>query len=192
MKKHLLGLAIFSFIVVSFALVFTSFYVPESCPVTQIEAIPEPMIEKDTRYKCSKNIEQLEVGNTKFEIISSQYDFETKKLTSQIRMKLKNTEQMPVEISVGTMISTGNKLDSESLEIKASIVNTFDSNENKNELIFVVVNNFTSSKIKHNENLYAHFFLKPEYENDRLNKDYEILEAEPILFVHGKNSIIKK
>lgn len=192
MKKHLLGLVIFSFIVVLFALAFASFYVPESCPITRIEAIPEPVIAKDTRYKCSKNIDKINVENTKFEIISSQYDFETKKLTSQIRMKFENAEQIPMEISVGTMISTGNKLDSESLEIKASIVNTFDSNENKDELIFVVVNNFISSKIKHNENLYAHFFLKPEYENDRLNKDYEILEAEPILFVHGKNSIIKK
>ncbi|HMS41279.1 MAG TPA: hypothetical protein PKE69_13700 [Pyrinomonadaceae bacterium] len=49
MKKHLLGLAIFSFIVVSFVVSFGFIYATK---VGKVEEIKKPVIENDTRRKC--------------------------------------------------------------------------------------------------------------------------------------------
>ncbi len=49
MKKHLLGLAVFSFIVVSFAVTFGFIYTKK---VRKVEEIKKPVMENDTRKKC--------------------------------------------------------------------------------------------------------------------------------------------
>ena len=55
MKKHLLGLAIFSFIFAAFAIAFAYFYAPK---VLEINEVKRPVFENDTRNRCEKNFTQ--------------------------------------------------------------------------------------------------------------------------------------
>lgn len=186
MKKHLLGLGIFSFIVVSFAVAFL--YSPmEICPITQIEEIRTPVIKNNTRYRCQKREE-----NTRFEVISSQFDLDSNKLISQIRVKLGKNVNMPKKVKAKTVVFSSDKTYMPLLYGATNAeTKTFVMGNNQNEAVFIVESELSKSrKIEGNENLYAKFDLTVTFENGQ-----EIIsvnsEQSAILFVHGKKSIAK-
>lgn len=188
MKKHLLGFGIFSFIVVSFALAFASFYVPEICPITQIEETPRTVVETDTRYRCKK-----QETNTRFEVISSQFDLDSNKLISQIRIKLGKNANTPKKVKVKTMVLSSDKTYMPEFYGSTNAeINTFVMESNDTEAVFVVVSELSKSKkIEGNENLYANFDLTVTFENGQEIKNL-VVEPTAILFIHGKSSVIKK
>ena len=100
MRKHLLGLAIFSFIVVSFAIAFAYFYVPKTVKIKQvqiphIERIDKPYCAMEMPSKCERKF-----GNIKFEVVSTIFDLDEMKLISKIKMNLGDFGKLPTTVMV--------------------------------------------------------------------------------------------
>ena len=63
MKKHLLGLAIFSFIFASFAVAFAFLYAPK---IRKVEEVKQPVFENDKRNRCNYSKRRTENSSFKF------------------------------------------------------------------------------------------------------------------------------
>lgn len=187
MKKHLLGFAIFSFIFASFAIAFALLYSPVIPQISHFEEFRRPVVETDRRYRCNRKPE-----NIKFEVISTQFDLDEKKLISQIKMKLDNYGNVPKNILVDTNLYTEQQAEVKKFDIKAVRVETFEIRKDTNEAIFDVVTDLSKSgEINHKENFYVQFEIAANYENSLEIKNFRT-EAKPVLFVHGENSVIRK
>lgn len=186
MKKHLLGLAIFSFIFASFAVAFAFLYAPME--ITEVkEEIRMPVFENDTRYRCNKKLESI-----RFEVISTQIDLDKKKLISQIKMKLDRYTNVPKNVRIGTNLFTEQQLEVKNFEIKEAKLENFEIRKDTNEAIFDVISDLSGNReLNRKENLYVKFSIYTNYEN-RLDLKEFSTEVKPVLFVHGNNSVIKK
>lgn len=186
MKKHLLGFTVFSFIFASFAIAFAYFYVPkgETCHFQR------PVYETNRRNNCQKKSE-----NKKFEVYSTEFDLDKKKLISKIKMNLDGFGKEVKNVSVETKLFTSEQFKVNKIKVEKVILSKFEVvNEITGELVFYVESDLSNTQeINLKENLYAIFDFHVFYVKDsNLKGISETSEAKSVLFVHGKNSVIKK
>ena len=189
MKKHLLGFAIFSFIFASFAVAFAFLYAPKIPQIAQVEEVRQPVFETDKRNRCNKKSE-----NNMFEVISTQYNLDEKKLISKIKMTSSSFDRERENIIVNTKLYTMGQSEAVKFPVKDVKVWTFEPTKNsKNEWTFYVESDLSKYEIDPQENLYARFNFSIAI--GCMRGSFEGLEdSQPksVLFVHGKNSISKK
>lgn len=187
MKKHLLGLAIFSFIFASFAVLFAFLYAPQIPTIPQVEEIQRPVFQSDRKYYCNKRADI--VG---FEVLAVNYDLDGKKLVALIKMDLGNNSQLPQSISVSGSVSNDHNIRAKGTEIKPVVIYENDITRTSKEAIFTVVTEINAGEIDKSDNLYAHFNFIHRFENTHGNGKFYYAEPKPILFDHGTDSIIRK
>jgi hypothetical protein len=186
MKKHLLGLAIFSFIVVSFAVAFVFFTTkPEVC---HFGITKKPVIENDRRYKCNKKSEII-----KFEVLSTQFNSEEGKLISQFRVNFDKNVELPKVISIGTNLYNYKNSEVEKVQLKDELFESFEVNHFKNEATFFVESDLKNlMSINSGNNLCVVFdFYVNHNKGDALPLSKISSEAKPVLFVHRTKSSSK-
>lgn len=186
MKKHLLGLAIFSFIFASFAALFAFLYAPKIPQISRIEEIRRPVFENDRRYRCNKKSE-----NIKFEVISTQYNLDEMKLISKVKMTLDSYGTMPSRVVVATNLYTSEKTE---IPVSDVEIKNFEPKNIQDEVVFYVVSDLGKNKaISRKENLYARFnFFVTAGDRRQIVKSSADNEVKSVLFVHGESSVIKK
>jgi len=189
MKKHILGLGIFSFIFASFAFAFAFFYVP---PIPQIGEVAdkteaEQSIKKFEKTSCfRKRTKELSS-----EVVSSQLFLDEEKIISEIKLSWNGSGEPPQKVSVVTNFFTLKN------EGKSSFgtLQVFDKPFNGvTEKTFTVVSKISDNQRigKHN-NFYVISSASDYYSADKtVEPDKGTAEATQVLFVHGNSSIIKK
>ena len=177
MKKHILGVALFSLIVASFAIIYAFFYTPSLPPK---EAVKPPVSQTVTReektYSCRFSRDQVS-----FEVLSSQFDLETKKITTKIKLSWNGEERAPKEVYTNLQLVTAGEFNKPVYIIEQKIVNPFN---NGNQTITTIESEIPATvKIKEKENLYAFFSFSenvPAYSDIRAQK-----KSYQVLFIHG-------
>jgi len=183
MKKHIFGFMLFSFVIASFAFVYTFFNVPSIPPV---EAVKPPVSQAETReekpYYCN-----LKRNNLSYEVLSSQYFVEENKIVSQIRVTLNGSIRVaPSKIYVNTTFSTVGNIGEDGFGDSQIIENPFADSRQK--LVTVVSKVSRSKKIDVGGNLYVLASVTDYDGSVNYKRGGDVTEAKAVLFVYGKNS----
>lgn len=186
MKKHILGLALFSLIVASFALIYAYFYAPSIPPK---EAVRPPASQAETRterpYFCPSRKKDFS-----YEIVSANYFAEQNKLITKVKLYWNGNGEAPKKIAALPRIFTVDNYD-KALPLKTEIlVNPF---ENGNGKTFTFESKFIlSEKGNGPPNLYIAFdFSDSETGNYLMTEKSGLAEAFHILYVYGERSFYR-
>jgi len=189
MKKHILGLGIFSFIFASFAFAFAFFYAP---PIPQIEEVKIENKDKVEIVNYQKtSCFRKRIKEITSEVVSSQLFLDEEKIISEIKLSWNGSGEPPQKVSVMTNFFTLKN------EGKSSFgtLQVFDKPFNGvTEKTFTVVSKISDNQRigKHN-NFYVISSASDYYSADKpVEPDKGTAEATQVLFVHGNSSIIKK
>jgi hypothetical protein len=180
MRKHIFGLAIFTFIIGSFALIYAFFNAP---PIPQIPEVKPFAAETQPAFSCRKKQQEID-----YEVQNVQFDFNSNKLISNVKLIWKGAGEPPKNVYVSPQIFTlDNSANSVFLNTE-QFLNPFEKGRSGNVT-------FTSNveQIGSANNLYVIYSISRDYTNiPFVNKNEKIAKAKQVLFVHGNSSIIKK
>jgi len=187
MKKHLLGLGIFSFIVVSFGIVYAFLFAPKIPQVPQVE---------DTRLYSVRNmceIKSISKPNNRLEVVSTQYDLDEKKVISQIKINSNTYGKIPkvvkAEVSL-FKVEQVEQVEPKNIILEQKTASVINVSEELNYAVFTVSVDLTKNPtLNQKDNFYAVFDV---YLPDGSVLKKITTEPNSVLFVHGENSIIKK
>jgi len=189
MKKHILGLGVFSFIFASFAFVFAFFYAP---PIPQIGEVKET---NETR-RSTKSFEKTSCFRKRTkeissEVISSQLFLDDQKIISEIKLSWNGAGEPPKKVSVTTNFFTLRNDLKSSFGTSQVLEEPFGSTTEKT---FTVVSRISNDqRIGKQSNFYV-LSSASDYYSKNKNADAEkgTAGATQVLLVHGNDSIIKK
>lgn len=189
MKKHLLGLAIFSIIFASFAFTFAFFYAPQ---IPQIAEIDEKVSDKQPiagygKTSCFRNSRK----NISVKVVNSQYFFDEDKIISEIKLVWNGAGAPPEKIYLTTLISVSeNKVENSFGGVVQILEEPFD--DAKENTFKVVSRGSHNKKINKQNNLYV-VAAASEFSGDETEQiSKNVSEAKEVVFVHGESSIIGK
>ena len=183
MKKHILGVALFSLIVASFAIVYAFFYSPSIPPK---EAVKPPVSQTEPRaekpYSC-----QLKRNQVSYEILSSQLDLDTNKLTSKVKLTWNGEGKAPDEVYMELKIVTAGGFSNPFYFTSQTLDNPF---TNGNQTITTIESEISAAgKINKKENLYAFFSFSQDYLDNSRGRGQR--QSYQVLVIHGKDSAVK-
>lgn len=186
MKKHIFGLALFSFIFASFAFTFAYFYaaaLPQIAVVKQPVFVPEgccrTLYSSDYTY-LSRNLE--------CRILNSEFNLDSNEFVSQISLKWNSDEKRPEKIFLSIDIKT----DKENYFYLKEVINKpFAAN---NETKVTVKSRLTrDALIDRKKNLYASMLFSLNGSSTGSDEVHSrLLQRHEVLLVHGNRSIIRK
>jgi hypothetical protein len=195
MKKHLFGLAVFSFIFAAFALTSAFFYAP---PIPQVAEIEENYAaahrivsyEKTSCFRSSRK-------KLSAEVINSQYFFDQDKIISEVKLVWRGSGIPPEKVYLTTIVSGSEDKPSAAFGGVYQVLEApFQSGREKT---FTVISRESGNiKIKKQDNLYVVTAVSEfsGVETGAINKsvynDKSFSEAKEVVFVHGESSIIGK
>ncbi|MBA2736344.1 MAG: hypothetical protein H0U50_06085 [Pyrinomonadaceae bacterium] len=189
MKKHILGLGIFSFIFASFAFAFAFFYVP---PIPQIGEVvekteAEQSIKKFEKTSCfRKRTKELSS-----EVVSSQLLLNDQEIVSEIKLLWNGAGEVPEKVIVNMMFSSPENSGYTSLGPHEVFLKPFDGS---NEQTFVIVSRLLGDeKFTKRKNFYVvSSVLDHTAYITNAKTGASISERKEVLTVHGDSSITKK
>lgn len=174
MKKHILGLAIFSFIFVSFAFAYAFLCAPS---LPKVEEVKTPVYVSEKRSSCRKSFNEIS-----YEVVSSQLDLKEKKLTTLILLKWNGSGSAPTNVYVNTEILAPieKRFEYDSANIRTS----FDS-RNRAEILIEsdVSDQFPVGK---KDNVYAKFSVSDQYVEAKRDGNYS--KMFPVVVAHDANA----
>jgi hypothetical protein len=184
MRKHIFGFALFSLIFASFALVYAFFYAPSIPPQ---EAVKPPISQTETRnekpYSC-----QLRRNKLSYEVLSSQFDWDKRELTSKVKIFWNGYGESPTQIFAKIELFTIEENGfSESLEPMA-FTKVF---ENRTEATLIIIRKLdeANKKLSKGQNLYIDFNFSENYpEVDYVKSSKNLSQAYQVLFIHGEKT----
>ena len=182
MKKHIFGLALFSIIVGSFVFLWALFgYFTQPIPVVpKVESERLPVFKSENRPSCNMK-KQL----VNYEVISSQYLKDEEKLVSQLKIRWNGKGETPDKIFIETVVRSTEDFGTPRFEDTRIIYQPL---ENRKEAVI-----FVESKINDlgengdNQNFYAYYNISTDGVDNYFNT-----KANSIIFVHGRDSIIRR
>ena len=187
MKQHILGLAIFSFIFASFAVVFAFFNTPSLPEIAEAEQNNNG---KQPFFSYGNFCSRGSRKNLSVEVVNSELHFDKGRIISEVKLTWNGVDTPPKGIY---LLTTVNSISAE------KSVNSFDGVyrilknpfENATEKTIKVVSRMSVNKqIKTEDNLSV-IAIASEFTDDQTeetNKSYS--ERKEVVFVHGENSII--
>ncbi len=162
MKKHILGIAIFSLIVISsFLLSYT--VIPKADLMSTVET--------------NQDLSSLDLNDLTFDILSVKYDSETNQVTQDIRFRWNGKGNPPKFIYVNSAFYTSEK--SSAGDNRTNRVNLIFGNGMTADVLFM-----QSFKANAARNYYADIWLGKEAKGDYKPKSNSGAKTSPILFVH--------
>jgi hypothetical protein len=166
MKKHILGVAVFGFIVGT-----TVCFLPNGW------FRPISVSEMRADYETLENNSQLNLSDISFEILSVKYDSETNQITQDIRFRWTGKGNPPKSIYVNSAFYTSEKS------------SVGDNRSNRVNLIFgngMVSDVLVMQYFKANadRNYYADIWLSKEAAGKHKTNNESVTKSSPILFVH--------
>ncbi|HEX8639506.1 MAG TPA: hypothetical protein VF692_15660 [Pyrinomonadaceae bacterium] len=189
MKKHLLGLAIFSFIFASVAFAFAFF---SASQITQIAEVDEEINDRQPfggygRTSCFRNSRK----NISVKVVNSQYIFDEDKIISEIKLVWNGTGTPPEKIYLTTLVSASENTSENSFGGVVQILEQpFDDAE---ENTFKVVSRGShNKKVNKQNNLYVVAAASEFSDGETAQNNKNVSEAKEVVFVHGGSSIIGK
>ena len=179
MKKHLLGLAIFSFIFSAFAFVFAVSVVPPIPQIAEVKVnyIPENSVSGYRQTSCFRgNRKKLSV-----EVINSHYITAENKIISKIKFVWTGADVPPEKINSITMFSSSENGNENLFSAAQIFENPFLS---ANEKIVTVVTKISGATIRKQDNLYviSSVFDPSNWEHSSGNKISS--ETKEVLTIH--------
>lgn len=174
MRKHILGLAVFSLIFVSFAFAFAYIYAP---PIPQVEEVKIPVYKSEKPSSCHKSAKKLS-----YEIISSQLDLQKKKLYTRVSLKWNGREPAPKSLFVNTNLT----IPSENYLIydSTNIVTGFNIGNTTTVLLESDVRDSFSNYRK--DNIYLKLSISEKFVDAKLDESYS--ESFPVVVSHKRGS----
>ncbi len=183
MKKHLFGLAIFSFIVTSFAVAFAFFYAP---PIPQVAEVKvnygdygaEKSMVGYGKTSCFRNSRK----QLSSEVISSHYLADENKIISKIKLVWNGAGAPPKIIHSTTMFSTSENRNEDSFAVVEILEKPF---QYSTEQTVTIVKEVSDTTMKERDNLYvvSSVFNYTDGENGSLNIVFS--ERKAVLTIHG-------
>lgn len=163
MKKHILGLAVFSFIFAFFAVAYAFIYAPSMPEGDTVEVFGVPVYKSEKPTSCHKSAKKLS-----YEVISSQLDLQKKKLYTRVLLKWNGREPAPKSLFVNTnvMIPSENY----SLYDSTNIVTGFNIGNTTTVLLESDVSDEFSNYGK--ENVYVKLSISEKFVNAKLDESY--------------------
>ena len=187
MKKHLFGLAIFSFIFAAFAFAFAFFYAPQ---IPQLAEVDEKVSDKQHigiygKTSCFRNNRK----NISVQVVNSQYFSDEDKIISEIKLDWNGAGAPPEKIYLTTLISaSANNAENSFGGVVQILEEPFEDGTRKT--FKVVSRGSHNKKVNKQNNLYV-VASASEFsgeETEQINKN--VSEAKEVVFVHGESSII--
>jgi len=182
MKKHIIGLALFSFIVSAAAVIFALFSVPE------IPLVSVPQYVSTQRTHCKMRRETKDIT---FEVISTQLDLDSEVLTSEIRVRWNGNGKPPKKVTASIHLFTVEDDEEGLFDERQVFIEPF---SNKNEAtVLIKYKVMYDLRFDRNKNLYALFeFSQTEKFEGYVEGEEDLSKANPVLFVYGRNSVVKR
>lgn len=182
MKKHILGLAIFSFIVFSFVSIWTLLgYFTQTIPnIPKVESDSLPVFKTEKRRSCRMRGEKLS-----YVVSYSVYSVDSKTLSSTLKIKWNGYGSPPEKLYISQKLFTADNEEVFSGLEEAKAVN-FD---NYKRDIFVTYNvKIPLSESDLAENLYTDFTISDE-SGKKYNSSIE--RANQVIVSHGEKSVYR-
>jgi hypothetical protein len=185
MKKHILGLAIFSFIVGSFVSIWAvAGYLTQSIPpVPKVESMNIPVYKYEGRKHCRMKSERVS-----YDVKSSYYFADENVVVSTLKLRWDGYGAPPEMVSVMPKLFTSDKR----VVISGSGTHFRDIFANGPEAE-VTVRTYpagASSKLL-NENFYADFRLTADADAD-FDSRFGSSSPQPVVVVHGNSSLLDR
>lgn len=182
MRKHIIGFALFSFIVASFVFTYAFFSAPS---LVSKEAVKPPVSQYEPReekpYTCNFRKNKLS-----YEVLSSQYFVDENKIVSKIRVSL-NDSVAPSRIYIGTTFSSAGNIGKNGYGDQLTVENPFA--EGREKIVTVTSKVADGIKFDIDENLYV-LVAVDDYDGSRnYKREGDVTQAKSVLFVYGKNSM---
>ena len=198
MKKHILGLTIFSLIFASFAFAFAFFCAPPIPKITEVE-IAEilPVIENlDVEIKSAPTncwLKTKKQSDISFEIITTQFNEDKQELVSQFKLRWngKNKPPKSVYATIGVFLSSN---DDEKILSEVTVLNEPFKDGLEKQFTMKLNQNFGfgfSENLRNNFYAVYNFQAENSLKSNTKNQ-FDLSEAKQILFVHENDSFIKK
>jgi hypothetical protein len=181
MKKHILGFALFSFIVASFAFAYAFFFAPS---LVSKEAVKPPVTQTETRTE-TPYYSRTRCKKFSYEVLSSQYFVDENKIVTKIRVS-QNESVAPAKIFVTTSFSSAGNIDKNTSVTYQIIENPFA--EGREKIVTLVSRVNDGRKINIDENLYASVAVTDSDGATGYKKSEEIMQTKPVLFVYGEKT----
>jgi len=187
MKKHIFGVALFSLIVASFALVYAFFYAPSIPPK---EAVRPPVSQTETRTEKPTACFPKRLKDFSYEIVSANYFAEQSKLVTKVKLYWNGNGEAPKKISVQPRIFSIDNYD-KAISLKTETLN--EPFTDGNGKTFTVESKFVLNGVGDGPpNLYVVFDFSDSTSGNYLTSEKPgLAEAFHILTVYGESSVIK-
>jgi hypothetical protein len=180
MRKHILGFALFNFIVVSAVLIYAFTYVPK---IPRIEEVKPPVIQIDNRTSCWKKANEFS-----YEVESSQFYLDENKLVSKVKLTWTGYGRAPETVYVDLQLVTS---DQQPIYTKVETLDRPFTSGNQTTIVLESKVGRTG-KIDRTENLYARYNFSPQYfSEENKAESRKLSKAKQVLFIHGEGSVIK-
>ena len=187
MKKHILGVALFSLIVASFAVIFAFFYTPSIPPK---EAVKPPLTLNEARtqqpYSCNMRKNKLA-----HEVQSSQLNVWEGKLISSLKLNWNGSQEAPASVFINARIFDINKPESVSF-VRSNMFRSDFNERNEAKIDFELDFYLPKDLKKAGNNFYVVFDVYDRYtrENSLFESD-RIAEAKSVLMVYEKAKTVE-
>lgn len=184
MRKHILGFAVFSFIVSSFAVAFAFIYAPAIPRENSVEVSGFPVYKAEPRSSCHKK----KPKKLEFDIVSSQLDLQKKKLYTRVSLKWNGREPAPKSLFANVKLL----IPSEQYSMYDSI-NTVTAFNIENSTTILLESDLNAGFPKNqNENIYTRIVISENISDEIVDDTYS--DVFPVVVIHGKkeNSSINR
>jgi hypothetical protein len=198
MKKHLLGLTIFSLILASFAFAFAFFYTPLIPHIAEVETAEILPVVKNLNVEINSAptscwLETKKQNDISFEIITTQFNEDKQELISQFKLRWKGDDKPPklVYATMGVFLLSS---DGEKILSDVTVLNEPFKNGLEKQFTMKLNQNFGfgfSDNLKNNFYAVYNFQAENSLKSNTKNQ-FDLSEAKQVLFVHDNDSFIKK
>ncbi|MCD9187809.1 MAG: hypothetical protein LUM44_15415 [Pyrinomonadaceae bacterium] len=178
MRKHILGLAVFSFIFAFFAVAYAFIYAPSMPQGDAVEVFGVPVYKSERPSSCHKSAKKLS-----YEILSSQLDLQEGKLYTRVLLKWSGRRPAPKNLFVNVNLMVPSE--EYSLYDSTNVVTAFNVGNTTEILLKSNLSNKFTKNYK-NENIYAKYSFSEQFVNAKLDESYS--NNFPVVVSHGKNS----
>lgn len=187
MKKHIFGFVLFSFIVVSFGLIYAFFYAPS---IPSKEAVKPPAAQTETRNERPYSCPTRRVKDFSYEVESANYFADQGKLISKVKLYWNGKGPTPKNISISPRIFT---LDTYEKSTALSAETFYNPFERGNSVTVSIESKFIPNGVGSGPaNLYVVFDALDSTSGAYLTSEkINTSEAFHILYVYGEGSETK-
>lgn len=182
MKKHVFGFALFSFIFLSFAVVFALFGTTQ---VSTIREFKHRIVTAEEKKFCPKRTS--EASAISHEVISSYFFYDENRIVSTVRISWNRTSPPPVKISVSSVFAFAG--DGNNFGVSKIVENPF--SESNEQIVTITTEVSEHEPISKKANLYVYTFANEHHGSKAINMPEDFTLMTPVVFVHGESSIIK-